>query len=304
MKKSSIVGMLALALASLAPTICRAAGGAEQEQNKEVAYLGVIGIPITPETAEKMGLDTAAGLRVVHVMKGSPADGVIKKNDILLKMGNQKLVDFRQFAALVHAAEPGDTVEFELSRDTAKTNVSVTLGAKKRHGGKMNAAKMEMFAPMFAKMMKMMKEKGGMEFEMDEAEFQKIMDKLKRHMKFHGDFDESKMPERFKKMKELLSSVVSTMETTDGVSISLKIDDGVKNLVIKDKEGIPVFDGPINTDEERSKVPERYRQMLDDLETTTTIENDGEGKVKIRVSVNKSEEEGDEEGDEQNDDEE
>ena len=274
MKKSSIVGMLALALALIVPTVCRA--GNDSEQNEEVAYFGAICVPVTPAMAEKMELDGATGMKVVYVIKGSPADGVIKKNDVLLKMGEQKLVDFKQLTTLIKEANPGDTVEFELVRDAAKTNASVVLGARKKHGPFMS------LAPTFVKMMDLMKNKGDGEFEMDNSAFQAMICAMEK----------SEMPEKFQKMQEVLSSVASTMKNTDGSSISLKIDDGMKTLVVKDKEGNPVFDGPINTEEERAQVPEQYRDVLDNIEATTTnaIKNPGEGKVKIKVSVRKTEE--------------
>jgi hypothetical protein len=274
MKKSSIVGMLALALALIVPTVCRA--GNDSEQNEEVAYFGAICVPVTPAMAEKMELDGATGMKVVYVIKGSPADGVIKKNDVLLKMGEQKLVDFKQLTTLIKEANPGDTVEFELVRDAAKTNASVVLGARKKHGPFMS------LAPTFVKMMDLMKNKGDGEFEMDNSAFQAMICTMEK----------SEMPEKFQKMQEVLSSVASTMKNTDGSSISLKIDDGMKTLVVKDKEGNPVFDGPINTEEERAQVPEQYRDVLDNIEATTTnaIKNPGEGKVKIKVSVRKTEE--------------
>jgi len=49
--------------------------------------------------------------------------------------------------------------------------------------------------------------------------------------------------------------------------LELKIDQQGKHLTVKDKRGAVVFDGPVNTPEQRKAVPELLRPKLELLES-------------------------------------
>lgn len=53
--------------------------------------------------------------------------------------------------------------------------------------------------------------------------------------------------------------------------------DGKKTLVVKDATGQELFNGPINTPEERAAVPEAIKPKLDKLESTRPDPMSGQG---------------------------
>jgi hypothetical protein len=55
----------------------------------------------------------------------------------------------------------------------------------------------------------------------------------------------------------------------DDGSIEIKSDDGKRNLTVKNTRGEVAFNGPINTDEERKKLPADIKKRLEKLETDT-----------------------------------
>jgi len=55
----------------------------------------------------------------------------------------------------------------------------------------------------------------------------------------------------------------------DDGSIEIKSTDGKRSLTVKNGKGEVAFDGPINTEEERRKLPADVRKRLEKLETDT-----------------------------------
>jgi hypothetical protein len=55
----------------------------------------------------------------------------------------------------------------------------------------------------------------------------------------------------------------------DEGSIEIKVDDGKRNLTVKNAKGEVAFDGPINSEEERRKLPAEVSKRLEKLETDT-----------------------------------
>ena len=61
------------------------------------------------------------------------------------------------------------------------------------------------------------------------------------------------------------------LKDSDG-EIDVKSENGKRTLVAKNAKGERVFDGPIDTDEQRAKVPEPFRSKLEQIDTRTRIE--------------------------------
>ena len=57
--------------------------------------------------------------------------------------------------------------------------------------------------------------------------------------------------------------------TDEEGSIEIKVDDGKRRLTVKDPKGVEAFNGPINTEEERKKLPAEITKRLEKLETDT-----------------------------------
>ena len=76
-----------------------------------------------------MAIPEGEGLLVEHVAADSPAAKAgIQRHDVLMRVGDQKLLSAEQFVKLIHQQKPGEKCSLELMRQGKKDNVEVTLG--------------------------------------------------------------------------------------------------------------------------------------------------------------------------------
>lgn len=92
-------------------------------------WIGVEIQPVTPEIADAIGLDKAAGAIVAQAQTNSPAVMAgIKSGDVITAVNGKPVGDARQLALLIATMTPGTTVSLDLIRDGRQKIVSLTLG--------------------------------------------------------------------------------------------------------------------------------------------------------------------------------
>ncbi|MBS0631236.1 MAG: PDZ domain-containing protein [Verrucomicrobia bacterium] len=249
-----------------------------------VAYLGVETSPVGGALAAQLNLAAGTGLVVGHVSPDSPAASVFKKYDVLLKLGDQQLIEPRQFAVLVRQHQEGDTVTLTYLRGGKEATATVKLA---KHD-----------VPKFA----LAEGPGGfpgMAFGFGDGDGpgpeigRADMDRMLSLMDGNG------MPglRRMNLTREagpgdrMLSVTVNTGDSNmafsdEQGSLDLKIADGKKTLTAKDPKGAVVFSGPVNTPEERKKLPADVRERLEKIESMNefSFKTDGDfqpGPVKV-----------------------
>jgi 2-alkenal reductase len=111
------------------------------------AYLGIIGLTVTPEIAQAMDLPASQeGVLVEQVQQGSPADQaglrgsfqpviingqqLLAGGDVIVAMDGQPMAGFEDLSAFLQQAEPGQEVTLTLLRDGNQVKVPVTLAAR------------------------------------------------------------------------------------------------------------------------------------------------------------------------------
>ncbi|MHB0870712.1 MAG: S1C family serine protease [Chloroflexota bacterium] len=111
-------------------------------------WLGISGMGLTEDLAQGLGLQTAAGIYLVHVLPGSPAEkadlrGAVATDgsqegqsdplpisgDVITTMDGRSLTSVDQLIDYVDSKQVGDTVTLGLLRDGKPLEVQVTLGA-------------------------------------------------------------------------------------------------------------------------------------------------------------------------------
>lgn len=103
-------------------------------------WLGVQIQTITEDIAESLGTDNTRGALVAQVQDGSPAEQAgLKRGDLVLQVGEQRVDDPKDLARKVAALEPGSETEFTIFRDGETMTVTVKLGELK--GQKKRASK-------------------------------------------------------------------------------------------------------------------------------------------------------------------
>ncbi len=75
-----------------------------------------------------------AGVLVVKVIEGSPADGSLQRNDVITALDAQAVETPRDVVNIVRASQPGDTIVFSITRDGAPQDVSLTVGEHEHSG--------------------------------------------------------------------------------------------------------------------------------------------------------------------------
>lgn len=92
-------------------------------------YLGVLFSPIPEAVLDQLPqLPRNQGVLVTHVLPDSPAASAkLRRNDILLQYGDQKIRDCEHLAQLIQADKPNREVKLLLMRGGRELTVSVTL---------------------------------------------------------------------------------------------------------------------------------------------------------------------------------
>ena len=94
-------------------------------------YMGVYSETMTPAQAKELGAKVQSGALVREVTNGSPADNAgIKKNDVIIQVGDTKVTSAEDVGTAVRQKKAGDTVSVTIDRKGDQQTVVVTLGIR------------------------------------------------------------------------------------------------------------------------------------------------------------------------------
>jgi len=99
------------------------------KEGREVvyAYLGVSVSTPTPKDRRGAGVNEDLGVKIETVDRESPADGVLKDNDVLIKIDGQIVRDTEQFVRLIGRTSVDQPTHLSIVRDGREQEVSCTL---------------------------------------------------------------------------------------------------------------------------------------------------------------------------------
>ena len=96
--------------------------------NVQKGVLGVSGMELNSETADKLKVKETEGFYVSDVESASGADKAgIKKGDIIKEIDNLKIRTFSDLSGHINTKRPNDTVKVTILRDGKSKDVTVTL---------------------------------------------------------------------------------------------------------------------------------------------------------------------------------
>jgi len=226
---------------------------------QKVTYLGVATSPANELLADQLKLGKGTGVVVDFVEENSPAAKAgVKPHDVLVKLNDQLLVNPPQLAVLVRLQKPGDKVTLTLIREAKEQKVTVELAETERVIGGEEPWGM-LIRPVFPP--------GPIgSSEMIQGEPHRGVPELDKNMAdLLGRMGQVAPPGA--------ASVSVSASMADGEhTLTLTITNGKKHLGAKDKDGKVLFEGPIQTPEEREKVPPEIRKKLEKMEATTKFE--------------------------------
>jgi serine protease Do len=92
-------------------------------------WLGVYIQPVTPELAEKFGLEGDQGALVADVVNGSPADKAgLKRGDVIVAYNGREVGDTHALPRMVAATPVGEKAEVTVIRGGDKKELTVVIG--------------------------------------------------------------------------------------------------------------------------------------------------------------------------------
>jgi hypothetical protein len=222
------------------------------EPSRVAPYLGVATAPVPPPLASQLKLDPGFGLLVTNVVPDSPASAAaIESNDVLVKLGDQHLIEPQQFAVLVRNHKPGDEIAIELIRGGEKKIVRVIVGqrsASADHPKRFMLRSKDAHRMMIERSEALKGRKK--ELESRKEDLQNLKDKLK------GLFSDV--------------AISSTVMDDNQTRFELSTNDGISVFRVIKQDGSELFEGPVTNPEDREKVPADYRGKLEQMESIET----------------------------------
>jgi hypothetical protein len=220
---------------------------------------------------------------VEQVAEGSPAlKAGIQQFDILLRLDDQILVNPDQLKYLVHSKSPDDRVEVTLLRKGKKRKISVVLGEIELKDNPDPVS-----VPMDRRFMKPGDYLGRDLFSRN-PDMKRIFDRHPR-LPLPGIFSDSDLLEDFEKVDDAelddnplyknediqsfssQSNKRQMMVTDDEGTLEWSEENGKKSLRVTDPGGEILFDGPIDTVEDRDSLPPSVARRLEKMEKKMSL---------------------------------
>jgi serine protease Do len=264
------------------------ANEAGNKAEKKRAMLGLGGVPASETLSLHLGLDDGSGLTVYHVVPGSAAAKAgLETHDVLIELDGQDIGSQQNLRNAVLAHKPGDEITVKYIHKGKIEQKKIVLGER---GDRPRVPRVPEINP---------RGRHGAFRNFPEADRKRIKERMHKHMErlqnqlndnggmqldLHGLFDngqkgdpENKGAMRGTKFK-FGSAASITMMDEDG-SVTLKTIDGKKEVIVKDKKGKVVYEGPYQTDQDKSAVPDDIRDRLERM----NLEKGGNGGLRLQV---------------------
>ncbi|MBN2449245.1 MAG: PDZ domain-containing protein [Lentisphaeria bacterium] len=242
-----------------------AAGQAPVPAQRMVAYLGIGMAPVPVAEGAALGLPEGMGLTVTGVEEKSPAMHRIQVGDVLVQLDDQLIVNAHQLAVLVRSYAPGSEVRVGLLRGGNRMDVPVVLGEREATPlplpgwpgmGGFPATRLQL--PMHIQTTQVTKDGAVITINMG------------------GDAGAQGAAAGQAGTAATVITVdggrVETQTATateNGMQYNLARINGKTTYTVLSTRGEVLFNGPVDTAEEKTAVPEAYRAKLAELEERT-----------------------------------
>ena len=234
-----------------------------------VTFLGVETSEVPRVLSEQMDLPRGFGVVVDYVVPNGPAAAAgLQASDIIRMLNDQQIVDPSQLGKLVRSFAEGTSVDLTLLRKGKEVKVSVKLGKKDVPVG---------HGPFGFEQEWNFDDLDKMKFDFKAPDMSAVREAVARAK-------DQAMRARDEAQRAVRGLRIVT--TDDGLTKSTRIDlgkatitfsddqgelkmesvEGRKMLTAKDAQGKVLFNGPIDTEEERAKLPANVRQRFEKLE--------------------------------------
>lgn len=264
---------------------------------EKTAYLGVTTAPVAEALCAQLKLPTGIGLVVEFIDEKSPAAKVLKKNDILHKLGDQILVNHEQLQALLHTHKPGDQINLTIIRGGDTKQCQVKLGEHVGEVGELNIGGLNALPGEIAKAIQIVVGNTGSNMVhvlgpqisvMVQSNITAIAGAGASALQGIPQINIS-ISTNFTGSSRSFSHATSTSSSQSCVksnergTFTLNCTNGNKHFTAVAPDGKILFTGPINTDAERDKLSDDLKKELEELEKTTPVESKPKARTKSKT---------------------
>ena len=242
-----------------------------------VTFLGVETSEVPRVLSQQMNLPRGFGVVVDYVVPNGPAAAAgLQQSDVIRMLNDQQIINPDQLGKLVRSFPEGTSVNLTLLRKGQETKISVKLGKKDVSAGR---------GPVGFEQNWDFDDMGKMELEdMDKMKFDFKAPDMTAVREAVARAKDEAMRARDEPQRAVRPLRIVT--TDDGLTKSTRIDlgkatitfsddqgelklervNGHKMLTAKDAKGNVLYNGSIDTDEDRAKLPPNVRQRFEKLE--------------------------------------
>jgi len=256
----------------------------------KTAWLGVAGEPVTDLLKNQLGLES--GLALTNVVEGSPANkGGLEKFDIVTKVGEDEINSQDDLRKAIQAKKPGEKIETSFTRNGKQMKQNISLGSRPNHLANPNQGGLGGAGINPAQGIEDLRNKFGAHQGLQgvpEAQIQQFLQGLQGELNQFKGLQGNGIQDRLKLRFDgdilgnggnMQSFSKKSFSDEEG-SVTLESDSkNGKKLTARDPEGNLLFEGPVNTDEDRLLVPDKILEKADKLDTGQDLK----GRVQLRI---------------------
>lgn len=216
-----------------------------------VTFLGVEVEPVDEALAAQLKLPAEHGLVVRYVVPDSPAAAAgVQRHDVLTRLDDQLLIEPRQLAALVRSHQAGDTVRLTYMRAGAEARATASLTRR---------------VPPQAASLDTLRWIG--EGPMAPAQFVYRAGAAAPRASVPGHRFTSTAPHGGGTPRVMVfRPTARIVYTEDEVTLEVTTNEHGRHLEARGADGEVLFQGPVNTPEQRAAVPEPLQKHLEKLD--------------------------------------
>ncbi|HEY5893901.1 MAG TPA: PDZ domain-containing protein [Chthoniobacterales bacterium] len=211
-------------------------------------FLGIETSPIPPVVAAQLGIPEGFGLVVDFVVPDSPAAAAkIERYDILIRIEDQRLVNPMQLASLVRSFSDGKDVVLTVLRKGQEIKVTAKLARKELPTG---------FDPDWRHEFRRFPGMHSGEW----PGLHRMRDAMRKGGEVNARFNDGRW------LSKIDMGDLHVVSKDEEGTLEIRSNDGKRTLIATKPDGSVLFNGPIDTEEQKKSIPTGVLERLKDME--------------------------------------
>jgi len=260
-----------------------------QRPGKPSAYLGVELGSVDAALATQLGMDHAAGALINVVVDGSPAaKAELKQHDIVVKVDGKSIQDPADLSDRIGKHKKGDKVTLTIFRGGKPIEIEATLSERPA----VEPPGLEKLLQEYRIVPRIRALRAGphqddIVIRLDSAspgDVPQVEHRVIVRSAESGKAADAQGGVSAHALSRHASSSqkVIVVKTEKGLTTTVTDADGKRHVTVQDAEGKVLFDGPVNSETDRAKLPDEARRNLEKIEQQIETNLDTESKEVIQ----------------------